>query len=229
MTLNLRDESGNIIVYVLIGIVLVGLLTAAIRNVGGGKDNIDTEDLILKSGQIQRYAAELARGVSILLEKHVSEADIRFAHPDAAANYGLITNNPENQVFDVDGGRARYLLAPDGVNDGSAWEFFGTSAIPQVGSDKADLIAVLPNVTLEFCNTINLQLGFDAGTMPVDDGVGSPSCIMGGATDRFTGSFDDSSPNPLDDSSFSKLPAYQACVQCASDSSYNYYYVLMAR
>ncbi|HPQ50816.1 MAG TPA: hypothetical protein PKZ89_04000, partial [Alphaproteobacteria bacterium] len=175
MTLNLRDESGNIIVYVLIGIVLVGLLTAAIRNVGGGKDNIDTEDLILKSGQIQRYAAELARGVSILLEKHVSEADIRFAHPDAAANYGLITNNPENQVFDVDGGRARYLLAPDGVNDGSAWEFFGTSAIPQVGSDKADLIAVLPNVTLEFCNTINLQLGFDAGTMPVDDGVGSPS------------------------------------------------------
>ena len=44
--------------------------------------------------------------------------------------------------------------------------FFGTSAIPQVGSDKADLIAVLPNVTLEFCNTINLQLGLMPVLMP---------------------------------------------------------------
>lgn len=223
-------EAGNIILYVLIGIVLVGLLTAAIRNVGGGKDNIDTEDMILKAGQVQRYGAELARGVSMILEKKISESDIRFGHPDAAAEYGLITDTPDRQVFDqADGGRAAYRAAPSGVNDGSAWEFFATSAIPQVGSDKADLIAVLPNVTQEFCEIANAQLGFAAGTQPADDAMGSPACVMGAASNRFDGTFDDAGPNSLDESSFSKLPAPQACVQCASDNSYNYYYVLLAR
>ncbi|OIN85634.1 MAG: hypothetical protein AUJ12_08805 [Alphaproteobacteria bacterium CG1_02_46_17] len=224
-----RNEAGNIIVYVLLGIILLGLLTVALRNSGGGQDNIDTESLILKAGQTQRYAAELAKGVSILLENHVSEADIRFAHPDAATDYGTITTNPENQVFDVTAGRATYQPPPDGINDGSAWEFFGTSAIPQVGSDKAELIAVLPNVTPEFCQAMNTLLGFDSGSQPTDDPNGSPPCVMGGSTDRFDGTFDDASPNPLDDTSFSKLPAYQACVVCRSDGSYNYYYVLMAR
>lgn len=227
--MSIGHENGNILVYVLIGIVLIGLLTAAIRNVGGFKDNIDTEDMVLKAGEIQRYGAELARGVNILLERNISESDIRFAHPDAAAEYGTITTNPENQVFSTDGGQATYRTPPVGVNDGSLWEFFGTSDIPQVGSNKAELIAVLPNVTQAFCETMNIQLGFTAGTQPTDDAVGSPPCVKGAGTNRFAGSFDDASPNTLDDTTFSKLPSYQACVQCSSDSSYNYYYVLMAR
>lgn len=224
------SERGNVIIYVLLGLVLVGLLTVAIRNAGGGKDNIDDEDMMLKAGQVQRYGAELARGVSILLGNDISEADLRFAHPDAAADYGTITDTPARQVFDAaSGGKARYQPAPAGVNDGSAWEFFGTSAIPQVGSDKAELIAVLPHVTEAFCAAMNKQIGFTAGTQPTDNAAGSPACVMGANTDRFTGTFDDATPNPLDEASFSKLPAYQACVECASDGSFNYYYVLMAR
>jgi len=222
-------ESGNVILYVLIGIFLVGLLTAAIRNVGGGNDNIDKENLLLKAGQVQRHAAEIAQGVNIILEKKASEADLRFAHDDAPSDYGLITTTPEYQVFSTEGGSATYRMPPAGVNDGSGWEIFATSAIPQVGSDKADLIAVLPNVTEAFCTVMNAQLGFDTGTQPTDDAAGSPSCVMGDPTDRFDGTFNDSSPNPLDDTTFSKLPAYQACVSCASNDTFNYYYVLMAR
>jgi len=223
-------QSGNILVYVLIGIVLIGLLTAAIRNVGGYKDNIDAEDLLIKAGQVQRYGAELAKGVTIILKKNVSEADLRFAPPDDnTTQYGDIAVTPENQVFSPDGGRATYKAPPDGVNDGSPWEFFATSQIPQVGSDKAELIAVLPNVTSAFCETMNSQLGFASGTIPIDDPAGAPPCVKGPALNRFDGSFNDASPNTLDDTTFSKLPAYQACVVCRSDGSYNYFYVLMAR
>ncbi len=229
MTRRISSENGNILFYVLIGIFLVGLLTVALRNTGGYKENIDSEDLVLKAGTVQRYGDELARGVNILMDKKVSEADIRFAHPDAASDYGTITTNPENQVFSNQGGQASYKPAPAGVNDGSNWEFFATSEIPQVGSDRAELIAVLPNVTQAFCQTINSQIGFTSGTQPTDDAAGSPACVMGSSSNRFTGSYNDSSPNPLDSSSFSKLPAYQACVRCASNSTYNYYYVLLSR
>ena len=227
---NDRNESGSLLLYILIGIVLLGVLTIALRNSGGGSENIDKEDLVLKFNQIQNYGAELSSAVSGLLSNKTSEADIRFAHPDAATDYGTITTNPTEQVFGKTGGKANYRQPPLNVNDGSSWEFYGTTHISQVGSDRAELIAVLPNVTQEFCNVINSQLGFTKGTQPADSSTGTtPDCVEGGSSDRFAGSFNDLSPNILDAASFSRLPAMQACVYCASGATYNYYYVLMAR
>lgn len=224
-------ECGSILVYILIGIVLLGVLTLALRNTGvGGVSDIDKEQLILKSGQVQKYGSDLAAVVAQLVTDGVSEEDIRFAHDDAATEYGNISVNPVNQVFGKDGGKAAYKLPPEGINDGSQWEFFGSSRIVQVGSDRSELIAVLPNVTENFCKTMNAQLGFDPAQQPTDNSTGSsPDCVMGTSSDRFTGTFSDTTPNILDGSTFSKLPALHACVYCASDSTYNYYYVLLAR
>lgn len=225
-----KKSSGNILFYILLGIVLLGTLTIALRNTGSGVDNMDKEDLILKSTQVQKYGSELAQSVSDLLASGVSEADIRFAHPDAPADYGTITTTPTNQIFAPTGGKAAYRSPPANINDGSPWEFFATTDVPEIGSDKADLIAVLPNVTEEFCAAINQQLGFTSGTQPTDSATGTtPDCVMGGSSDRFTGTFNDTTPNILDGTSFSRKPSLQACVQCASDGSYNYFYVLLAR
>lgn len=225
------SQCGSILVYILLGIVLLGALTVALRNTnGGGSNDIDTENMIIKAGQVQRDASALATAVNDLLANGVSEADIRFAHDDAPTEYGNITDNPTNQVFGKEGAKAVYKKPPEGVNDGSPWEFFGSSRIVQIGSDRAELIAVLPNVTESFCKAIDKQLGFDPATQPTDNATGSsPDCVMGTSSDRFTGTFGDLSPNLLDAATFSKLPALQACVYCASGSSYNYYYVLLAR
>jgi hypothetical protein len=225
-----KNERGSLLLYILIGVVLIGVLTIALRNSGGGSENIDKEDLVLKFNQIQNYGAEISSAVSELLSNKISEADIRFAHPDAATDYGTITTNPTDQVFGKTGGKANYRAPPLNVNDGSSWEFYGTTNISETGSDRAELIAVLPNVTQEFCNVINSRLGFTNGTQPTDSATGTtPDCVQGSSSDRFSGSFNDTSPNILDSTSFSRLPAMQACVYCASGATYNYYYVLMAR
>ena len=229
---NNNTASGGILLYVLLGIVLLGTLTIAIRNTSsGGSESIDTEDMVLKGAQVQRYADELAAAVTTLINNGISEADIRFAHDDAAIDYGDIDVDPEHQVFGKQGAKATYKAPPPGVNDGSAWEFFGTTRIPQIGSERAELIAVLPNVTEAFCRTIDRQLGFDLTTsLPTDGSNGStPDCVMGGSSDRFDGSFNDTSPNLLDESTFSRLPVLQGCVHCASGDTYNYFYVLLSR
>ncbi|HAJ90084.1 MAG TPA: hypothetical protein DCM27_03590 [Rhodospirillaceae bacterium] len=231
MTYPTKPESGSILIYILLGIVLLGALTVALRQVGsGGSQDIDKEDMGLKAGQVQQYGSELATAVNDLLANGISEADIRFAHDDAPTEYGNITDAPKNQIFGKQGAKANYKKPPQGVNDGSPWEFFGTSRIVQVGSDKAELIAVLPHVTETFCKAINSQLGFAPNTKPTDSASGSsPDCVMGSSSHRFQGSFTDISPNLLDAASFSKLPALQACVYCDAGSTYNYYYVLLAR
>lgn len=231
-TKNDGSELGGILLYVLLGIVLLGTLTIAIRNTStGGSENIDAEDMVIKGTQVQRYGGELAAAVSTLISNGISEADIRFAHDDAPIDYGDIDTNPENQVFGKKGAKADYKAPPPGVNDGSPWEFFGTTRIPQVGSERAELIAVLPNVTEGFCRTIDKQLGLDLSTsLPTDASNGSsPDCVMGSSSDRFDGTFNDVSPNLFDEATFSRLPVLQGCVECASGSTYHYFYVLLSR
>lgn len=225
--LNKSSESGNILIIVLLAVFLIGALTVAIQGTLNTTATIDSETLLLRATDVKNYGSELQRGAHYVLSNGVSENDIRFSHPNAHADYGDLSTdtNPEDQIFHKNGGGVTYQLAPSGINDGSQWEFYGSTHLPEVGSDAADLIAVLPNVTAAFCAKINQIIGFDAAQQPEDTGA----CLYDGATSRFdqTTHFDNS-PNTVNENSFSIKPAHQGCVQC-SGGSYHYYMVLLAR
>lgn len=221
------SERGNVVFFVLIGIVLIALVTAAIRSGGGEGENIDREQRTIAASVIRGYASELERGVALMLQNGISENDIRFAHPDASSDYGDVTDTPARQLFDRKGGGAEYKKPAPGVNDGSSWEFYGTTTLPEVGSpSRGDLIAVLPVVDKAVCAKLNSMIGYDPAIQPTDTGT----CLNGGAASRFNDShrFNDSSPNTLDETTFSLKPATEACALCA-DGKYYYYHVLIAR
>ncbi len=220
-------ESGNILVYVLLGIVLLGLLTAALRLSGDQGKDLDQERLNIRAGEVQRYAAQIAQGVAMMVEAGISENKLKFAHPNGDSDYGDITDDPPEQIFSAKGGNIPYKLPPAGVNDGTPWQFFGTTDIPQVGSDKAELIAVLPNVTLDFCMMMNRQLKL-GDVPPVDDSTATtPDCVASTSSGhKFAGTYMDP-PNELDPDTFARVPTAQACVSCGTD--YHYYYVLLSR
>lgn len=250
-----HGERGNILFMILIAVVLIGLLTAAIQFTNRPEgSNIDKEALILRAGEVQRYASELERAITYIQQHGISESDIRFAHTNASSDYGDLSadTDPSDQVFHKDGGGARYRDAPDGVNDGSAWEFYAGTHIPGVGRpDRAELVAVLPHVTQAFCDRIN-DLNDQPGTMS-DDGTGTASgsnagdCVNLGADGRFDdGQQFYSTPNTMDETSTSfdedtsisaPRPALQGCVTCSADTNstdgttdeMHFYHVLMAR
>ncbi len=229
---------------ILIAIVLIGLLTAVIMSTGNSENaNIDSETLAIRASEVQRYASELERAVLFITSNGISENNVRFSHPDAETDYGDLSadTTPKDQVFSQDGGGANYKLPPDGINDGSKWEFYGGTALPGVGSSRAELVAVLPNVTQQFCDRINSLAGQSGN--PEDTGAGlaagaSPgSCLNLGAAGRFndTRQFY-ATPNTVDATTFEQdpeisapRPALQACVLCAADGENHYYHVLLAR
>lgn len=224
--MNIEKESGNVLLIILLAVVLIGALTVAIQGTGQQTGNIDQESLILKVTEVQRYGSELARGVSFIIRNGHSEADIRFAHPNAHADYGDLSADADksDQLFDREGGGALHRAPPSDINDGSAWEFYGHTALPEVGSDAAELIAVLPNITPGFCGKVNEILGYDPATQPDDTGT----CIYGGASARFDAATQyDLTPNTVVTGTFTATPSMQGCVQCGTD--YHYFYVLMAR
>lgn len=210
-------QNGNVLFYILIAIFLLGALTVALRSSGTMEGGIDKESANVKAQQIIRYGGEVAQAVQIILDNGASETDIRFAHPNADATYGTITTNPQNQVFSSQGGKATYRLAPTGANTGDKWIFAGNFALPQVGSDRADLVALL-NVTQPVCNAINSQLGIE-----------STPAISCGTTTAFIGTYA-ASPTVINPASFTQLPVMQVCYRCTNITDYySYSAVLYAR
>ena len=238
------SQNGNILFMILIAIALIGALTAVIQSSSTSDGaNIDDEALIIRTTEVQRYAAELERAVLFIMQNGHSESDIRFAHPKAHSDYGDLAadTTPSNQVFHKNGGGAAYRGAPSGINDGSAWEFYGGTAMPAVGSNKADLVAVLPNVSDAFCTRIN-DLNNQNGT-PTDtggslaSGASAGSCVSMGAAGRFDSAQQFyTTPNTADEATFAQdsvtsaaHTALQGCVKCDADAKNHFYHVLMAR
>ncbi len=218
-----KAEEGNMLFIIMIAIVLIGLLSVAIR--GNGSDsNIDREDYIIKASQVMQYGTELEQAVATILHNGVSESDLRFAHPDAPS-YGDITSSPERQVFAPEGGGAERREPPKGVNDGTSWQFNAEYIYPQVGSSRGDLVAILPNVDKAFCDVVNERIGYDtSSTYPADDGG---LCPYSGASTPFTGTF--AASTGFDNATFSIKPALRGCFSCGGGTSYHFFHVLLAR
>jgi len=250
-----QDERGNILFMILIAVALIGLLTAAISQTNRPDGaNIDKEALVLRVSEVQRYASELERAITFIMQNGVSESDIRFSHYNAHADYGDLAADTDkrDQVFDREGGGANYRDAPSNINDGSAWEFYGGTHIPGMGrSDRAELVAVLPHVSQAFCDKIN-DVNGQTGTMTDDGGssataLNAGSCVNLGALGRFDDStqfyatintMDETSGSFVHDNNTSAArPAAQGCVVCSVDTNSangttderHFYHVLMTR
>lgn len=244
-----HPESGNVIFFILLAIVLIGLVTAALRSGGIDDANIDRETVAVRAAEIRQYASELERATVFILSGNHSEQDLRFAHPDAPPEYGndYSADEPRRQVFAPEGGGAEYRLPPQDIltdpdgnpatspdADDIRWEFYGRTHIPGIGSEgggteKAELTAVLPFVTAEFCTKINIINGLDGQPADTGGGAATVNCIDSGSTMRFTsGATYSDPPNTVDDTTFSTKPAMEGCVEC-DGGSLHFYHVLHAR
>lgn len=227
-----RQQSGNVIFFILLAILLLGFLTAALRSGGIEGGQIDNETAAINVSRMKDQANAFERGVAFIMQNDASETDIRFAHANAPADYGNDpTVNAQFQIFSRAGGGVEYLPPPSGINDGSGWEFYGNTHMPQVGTALPELLAVLPHITAEACTLINRQAGY-TGT-PTDDGgsAQSPSCVYSDSSARFSsaGMYSDPASNTTNEATFSLKPATQACVTCDGDGSRHFVRVLLAR
>lgn len=220
------------LLYILGAIFLMGILIFLVKGNFQEGSGIDADQIVIKATQVQQYAGELERGVGYILRNGYSEADIRFA-TNISSTYGDITNDAGRQVFVARGGGVEYKSPPSGINDGTAWQFFATThftdmGIDTGGSQKAELIAVLPNVTQAFCTQINRIVGQSSINLASTSDPAANGCVHQPGSE-FQGTFAaGGAVNLLDDAVVTKFPAKEACVKCNS-GSFHYYKVLLTR
>jgi len=233
-----KNEAGNILIYILGAIFLLGILVVVVKGSSTPGSNIDREALLIRVAEVQAYGQELERAVAYIMRNGHSEADIRFAHPDADPAYGDITDTPTRQVFAREGGGAVYREPPSDIQTTPTdWYFTAANSVGTVGSGNiavasdnhlyTDLIAILAYVSQEFCVEINKknQLGITTNNIVQDE------ASMNISGQEFIGNYiwsariRDAAPAEL-------INNLEGCVEGDNDppaGTYHYYRVLLAR
>jgi hypothetical protein len=163
-----KKQSGNIFIYILGAIFLMGILIVVVKGTFQPGTGIDAEKAQLMASQIRAYGSELERAVNLVISNGFSESDIRFSN-SADSAYGALTPATtyiaERQVFHAKGGGAEFKSAPSGSQVIAApWVFTGSNLVEGVGkscttTQCTELIAVLPDVTKAVCIQINNTVG----------------------------------------------------------------------
>lgn len=233
------SESGNILIYILGAIFLIGALTLMVKGSSTPGAGIDEESLIIKVSEVQDYGRELEQAIAFIFQNGHSEADIRFAHPDADSAYGTITDIPTRQVFSRDGGGATYRAPPSGIQTAPTdWYFTGRNSVEGVGTNEnsgqgnlrtADLTAMLNYVTKQFCMLVNEKNNIEN----VSDPSAPPKDVNNIKLDLpFDGSYAETFTIGGSAGTFETSGKLEGCVEGDSDppaGTYHYYRVLLPR
>jgi len=173
-----QKQRGNVLIFLLIAIFLLGGLTALLVRTSSNTDITgEAERGKITASSVMSYASGLENAVQALLSRGCSETQISF-RVGTEANYNNTSAPTSNQchVFDVLGGAQtrRFFTDADAVS--------GTYSVEGIGTAATDLI-FNNTVPRDVCEQINLMLGIaNNGT------EGPPTDAMGGGT-RFVGAY----------------------------------------
>lgn len=220
------NESGNVFVIIILGVVLFGaLMFIASRGMNESPQSVSDKRARVVAAEVLSTAQTLERSVGRLLSRGISENNVSFENSEVAGYDYSGCTSPECMVFSPKGGGISWPKSSEDANDGSPWLFTGGTCIADIGQGGAgcdtngvadeELVAVLPNVKKEVCAEIDARLGISG--IPVNSADGY-------SVTKFLGTFaDGASPDNMDGQ-----PA--GCFDGgAAQPGYHFYMVLEAR
>lgn len=228
-----QSQSGNMFIYIIGAIFLIGILVVMMRGGFQPGSGIDAEKTTLQVTQVKRFASDVERGVTAILTNGFSEADIRFANSQDS-DYGTLSDNPARQVFAPEGGNVEYWTPPENIQTApTPWVFNARSSVEGIGSTCnqaacTDLIMILPDVTKAFCLAVNdaNKIENPSGNPPAEGSAWTVTSKFTGSASDFTYSTTLNSPNSNMEAC---LEGSETTAQFGLIGKYYYYRVLYPR
>lgn len=215
----IHKERGSALWFILIGVVLIGVLTAVMSRSGSSVNQSgEVEQASIKISQMLRFAKGLQSAAERMQLQGLSVSDLDFAYDTDPDENGLEhdnTNCSENscRIFHAEGAGIGYENPPAGVSGADAWLITASNDIEGVGSTDPDLVLMLRDMNSSICSQINARLG----VTPVEDAGVDFTPFTGAYTDEET----------LDGAARKEA----GCFKFGSSSPYEeiFYHVLVAR
>ncbi len=190
-------QSGSILFYILIGIVLFAALSFTMSRINrGGSNFAGAEQLGLRAGEILDYARSLRTAAQTLQAAGIPDTLISFENPQEAGYTNASCAKDSCKIFERGGGGLSYtdplVMWLDESRSASPnfghWLFSGLNAVTDIGTDGAgnssvELLAILPWIKKDLCVKLNDLLGVTnpGGDPPQDPGTAEVSGKFTGA------------------------------------------------
>ncbi|HTK83754.1 MAG TPA: hypothetical protein VL625_01600 [Patescibacteria group bacterium] len=226
-------ESGNILFYILIGVMMLAALSFAVTQ--GSRDNtqnLNQDKQRLLATEIIDYGDTIKKSVDAVRLRGVPLMSLSFADAGLAAAYGTPGTNPPDEIFNSSGGAAVYKdAAPDALDSvaSQSYIFTAKNEIKDVGTTCAadactELIMMLPALKKDLCVAINAVLGVDnpSGAPPTDSGLDATP-FAGSATAVYADTIGDEA------GSAALAGKTAGCFLDSGTGKYTFYQVLQAR
>lgn len=179
-----QGQRGNVLFLILIAVALFAALSYAVTQSSRSGGNANRETNLLNSAQITQYPTGVKTAALRMIIDGTSVSNIYYTPP---ANFGT---SSDRYVFHPTGGGAAYSEVPSNLMaSGSAgvWKINGQFAINDIGTATEDIIAFLPDINLDVCKKINVELGLSA--------TGDPSLFGSDVSAEYVKNYADYGPN----------------------------------
>lgn len=224
------SQKGNILFLILIAVALFAALSYAITKSSQGGGNIESEKGALSASSVFQYGTSVATAVMRMSIHGVQETEYCFYTGSNHTDYNHAgCSDDAHNVFHADGGGASYQDPPSGANDGTAWEFTGTTAVMGQGSwgGGDELVMVLRGMNREVCQGINDKIGVSG--IPIDNGALDLNRFAGSypGTDGIDGCPANCASVAV--SPFGSIGTHIGCFEEEDTNDYIYFHTLLVR
>ena len=173
------SEQGNIFFYILLGIILFAALIYAFSRNTINMNGVSDQKNDLLASEIIEQGNTIKDAVSRIRVKGYSDTQVSFENSVITGYTNANCSIDDCRVFKPTGGNIAWITPPVGSQGTYAdWGFSASKDITRIGTTADDLVAILPNLTLDICNKINSKV--------------APQTLLlvgGGTFNKFTGSY----------------------------------------
>lgn len=222
-------QNGSALLIILITIALFAALSFVIAQQTDSEKHLSSERIRLLASDIIDAGNKMSDTVAQLRLRGIKIDQISFENGVVSGYNNAACTTGKCKIFASDGGARDWETPTTEMNGGIDWSFTGDLAIEDMGTTDADLVAIVPKLSLDLCNYINKMLG-------LTESAGPPPSFSSVAANKFTGAF---SITPYAISSSNVRGKKSGCVALTSSSgtaftsfsgaAYAYYHVLEAR
>ena len=174
----MRDQSGNVLFYILIGVALLAALSYTVaRSSRGGAQSVGKEKAAIVASEIIEYSQIVGNAVTQLRLRGVRDTELSFENEVVSGYENANCLDDSCRIFDLDGGGISYSPPKEEWLEGKYHGeprfgelYFNGSAMGLAkGSDsKDDLIMFVPYLKKSICVAINkmLSISLDSDVTP---------------------------------------------------------------
>lgn len=176
------SQSGSSLLIILVAVALFAALSYAISQQRESGKSLTNERTRLLASDVIDMGNKLADSVARLRLRQIPNTRISFENAIIAGYTNAACITDTCKIFSFDGGGRDWETPTPDISSGKDWGFSGDLGIKDIGSGEAELLAFLPNISLDLCNRINILIGLYATG-------GSPTVIATATANKFIGSY----------------------------------------